>query len=89
MQMHNIFKVNKLLVQIVLQLSHDSTTLLLMAGTCKLFMTAVLPVIWRELPLIVPLLKLLPNDAISLQIDDVEVWTVVGGQSIAMDFLHD
>jgi hypothetical protein len=65
--MHYIFKVNELLGLIVFQLSDDGQTLVQLAQTCKLFMAAALPVIWRELPSIAPLLKLLPNDAVSVQ----------------------
>jgi hypothetical protein len=76
--MHTIFKVNELLALIVLQLSHDGETLVRIAQTCKLFLTAALPIIWRELPSVVPLLKLLPNEAVLVDYDwKTESWTIV------------
>jgi hypothetical protein len=67
--MHKIFKINELIALVLSHLQSDRATLSCVARTSKLLKAAVLPLLWKDLPSVLPLLRLLPTDAVTCTLD--------------------
>jgi hypothetical protein len=65
--MPHIFHIAELLSLILQYHEEDRKTLARIARTSKLFMRADLPLLWRRMDTIIPLLQLLPNGAVLLE----------------------
>jgi hypothetical protein len=75
--MHKLFNVNELLALVLSHLQSDKATLSRVARTNKVFNAAALPLLWKNLPSVVPLLRLLPNGAVTCTQDSEEGWVIV------------
>jgi hypothetical protein len=63
--MHRFFNINELIALVLSHLQSYEPDLSRVARTSKLFNAAALPLLWRELLSVVPLLRLLPDDAVT------------------------
>jgi hypothetical protein len=75
--MHHIFKISELLTLVLQNHEDDKALLARAARTNSFFKGAALPLLWRRLESIIPLLQLLPPDAVSVQKESENVWTIV------------
>jgi hypothetical protein len=75
--MHHIFHISELIAYVLSYLQDKKATLSCVAQTCGFLQVVSLPILWRDLSSIVPLLQLLPKDAVTIQPLDGE-WFVVG-----------
>jgi hypothetical protein len=79
--MHRVLSIAELLSLILLYHEYDRRTLVRIGGTNKALMLAALPLLWRHMDSIIPLLQLLPNDAVSLERESpgLRRWIFVSG----------
>jgi hypothetical protein len=65
--MHHIFRISELLSLILGYHEDDKQTLAHIARTNRLLMLNALPLLWRSMNTLIPLLQLLPDDALTLE----------------------